>query len=160
MGSSTGHGDDQYYIPVIDVLDFPAQAEKLIAACEEWGCFRIINHGIPEALMAEMNSVPQSFFDRPLEIKQRNANAIADRGYIINKGLPLHEGIGPLYEGMGAYDSASPGALDTFCDQLEASPHQRCSLSLSLSTTCIHYFILMDYIYIYIYTLFMGLFIN
>ncbi|KAA8524074.1 hypothetical protein F0562_010495 [Nyssa sinensis] len=105
-------------IPEIDMQDFEQQSGKLIAACEEWGCFRIINHGIPVSLMSEIKLVARSLFDLPMEIKQRNAEVVAGKGY-----SPLDMD-NPLLEGLGVYDMALPGAVDKFCDQLNATPQQ------------------------------------
>ncbi|KAA8527943.1 hypothetical protein F0562_035188 [Nyssa sinensis] len=106
-------------IPEIDMKDFPGQSGKLIAACEEWGCFRIINHGIPITLLSEMKSVARSLLDLPVDVKQRTADAIAGKGY------SPPDMANPLLEGLGVYDMASPGAIDSFCDQLNATPQQR-----------------------------------
>ncbi|KAI3964593.1 hypothetical protein MKW92_027183 [Papaver armeniacum] len=59
-------------IPVIDLQKFPGQSAKILEACKKWGCFRIINHGIPDKLMSDMKQVVRALFDRPLEIKRRN----------------------------------------------------------------------------------------
>lgn len=111
-------------VPVIDLLEFgdslASEAyKKLREACEEWGCFRIVNHGISLNLMAEMKEVVRSLLDRPIEIKRRNTDVIAGSGYMAPSA------INPLYEALGLYDLDSPEALCTFCDQLEALPHQR-----------------------------------
>ncbi|KAM7523925.1 hypothetical protein LguiA_013827 [Lonicera macranthoides] len=108
-------------IPAIDLKDFPAQLPELVKACEEWGCFRLLNHGdiLPESLMLEMKSVVRTLFDLPEEIKRRNADVIAGSGYVAPSA------INPLYEAFGLYDIASAQAVDAFCTQLNASPLQR-----------------------------------
>ncbi|KAK3034167.1 hypothetical protein RJ639_034307 [Escallonia herrerae] len=108
-------------IPVIDLQDFPAQSPELVKACEEWGCFRIVNHGniLPASLMSEMKRVVGSLLDLPPEIKRRNTDVIAGSGYM----APSQ--INPLYEALGLYDMASYQAVDAFCTQLNASPSQR-----------------------------------
>ncbi|KAK2967151.1 hypothetical protein RJ640_026542 [Escallonia rubra] len=90
-------------IPVIDLQDFPAQSPELVKACEEWGCFRIVNHGniLPATLMSEMKRVVGSLLDLPPEIKRRNTDVIAGSGYM----APSQ--INPLYEALGLYDMAS-----------------------------------------------------
>ncbi|KAL3813533.1 hypothetical protein ACJIZ3_014801 [Penstemon smallii] len=106
-------------IPVFDLRDFTAS--EFIKACEEWGCFRIVNFEsiLPVSLMQEMKKVVASLLELPLEIKQRNVDAIAGSGYR-SPGL-----INPIHEGLGLYDIASDQAVDAFCTQLEATPHQR-----------------------------------
>lgn len=110
-------------VPVIDLNDFPNQSCKLIQACEEWGCFRLLNHHhiLPTTLMSEMKSVVRSLFDLPVEIKRRNLDAIQGSGYV----APTAKN--PFYEALGLYDMASPADVDNFCTQLNlnASPHQR-----------------------------------
>ncbi|XP_052206421.1 2-oxoglutarate-dependent dioxygenase DAO-like [Diospyros lotus] len=110
-------------VPVIDLEEVAWESQKrqklIIEACEEWGCFRIINHGISAALMQEMKSVVRALLDLPIEIKRRNSEVIAGSGYV----PPSIKN--PLYEGFGLYDFASTQAVATFCTQLHASPHQR-----------------------------------
>ncbi|XP_015889491.1 2-oxoglutarate-dependent dioxygenase DAO-like [Ziziphus jujuba] len=107
-------------IPVIDMQKFPdsGEYEKLKEACEEWGCFRIVNHKIPLTLMSEMKTVVRSLLDLPMEIKNRNTDVIAGSGYMAPTA------VNPLYEGLGLYDLGSPLAVRNFCAQLDASPHQ------------------------------------
>ncbi|KAK2970856.1 hypothetical protein RJ640_006519 [Escallonia rubra] len=116
-------------VPVIDMQDFPSQAEKLVGACEDWGCFRLINHTIPATLMSEMKSVVRSLLDLPLEIKQRNRDAITGSGYVAPTA------INPLYEALGLYDIGSVEAVRAFCAQLDASPLQRCPFLSSATRT-------------------------
>ncbi|CAN4080403.1 unnamed protein product [Withania somnifera] len=108
-------------VPVIDLQDFPRQLSKLIWACEQWGCFRILNHDniLPVSLMAEMKKAVRTLLDLPTEIKKCNKDVIAGSGY-----MPLSEK-NPLYEALGLYDMSSPEDVDAFCTQLRASPHQR-----------------------------------
>uniref|UniRef100_A0A5B7BSY9 2-oxoglutarate-dependent dioxygenase DAO n=1 Tax=Davidia involucrata TaxID=16924 RepID=A0A5B7BSY9_DAVIN len=107
-------------VPVIDLQDhFPSQSQKLIEACQEWGCFRIINHHIPITLMSEMKSVVTSLLHLPMEIKRRNTDAIAGSGYVAPSKANPH------YEALGLYDLGSPEAVQSFCTQLDASPQQR-----------------------------------
>ncbi|KAL0430370.1 UNVERIFIED_CONTAM: 2-oxoglutarate-dependent dioxygenase DAO [Sesamum radiatum] len=69
--------------------------------------------------MYEMKEVVASLLELPLEIKQRNVDAIAGSGYRV-PGL-----INPIHEGLGLYDIASSQAVDAFCAQLDATPLQR-----------------------------------
>ncbi|CAA0829175.1 2-oxoglutarate (2OG) and Fe(II)-dependent oxygenase superfamily protein [Striga hermonthica] len=70
--------------------------------------------------MMEMKCVVRSLLELPPEIKSRNADvAIAGSGY-----MPPSQ-INPLYQALGLYDMASPLAVNAFCDNLGATPHQR-----------------------------------
>ncbi|KAJ0468769.1 putative gibberellin 2-beta-dioxygenase [Helianthus annuus] len=108
-------------IPVIDLQDFPNQSSKLIAACEEWGCFRLLNHHevLPVTLMSEMKAVVKSLFDSPVEIKRRNVDVIPGSGYMAPTTKKQ------LLEALGVYEMTSLRDLDEFCSQLDVSPHQR-----------------------------------
>jgi len=110
-----------YAVPIIDLETFPEQSKLLIQACEEWGCFRIINHHriLPAPLAAEMKGVALSLLDLPAEIKQRNIDVIAGSGYMAPSK------INPHYEALGLYDISSSDAVEAFCTQLDASSQQR-----------------------------------
>ncbi|CAA0816096.1 2-oxoglutarate (2OG) and Fe(II)-dependent oxygenase superfamily protein [Striga hermonthica] len=68
-------------VPVIDLsgLDGPphlrlSTVKAISSACELWGFFRIINHGIRESLLEEMLGVAQEFFDLSLDEKMKYAS--------------------------------------------------------------------------------------
>lgn len=84
-------------VPVVDMQKGEGLAEELVKACEEWGCFRIINHGLSTELMAQMKVVAASLFELPEEIKRRTFDVGHGQGYVVQE----------------------------FCDQLDASSHQR-----------------------------------
>lgn len=115
-------------IPVIDLLDFPNQSSKLIQACEDWGCFRLLNYHqfLPATLMSDMKSVVPSLFDLPEEIKRRNISVIQGSGYYAKN---------PLNEALGVYDMASQPHVEEFCSLMDATPHQR-YVFLSLRVFC------------------------
>ncbi|KAH8518199.1 hypothetical protein H0E87_000142 [Populus deltoides] len=106
-------------VPTIDLQEFPGQYEKLRRACEEWGCFRLVNHNISLALMADMKRVVRSLLDLPFDVKKRNLDVISGSGYM----APSQ--VNPLYEALGLYDMGSSQAVETFCSQLDASSSQR-----------------------------------
>ncbi|CAN6563549.1 unnamed protein product [Malus baccata var. baccata] len=117
-----GEGEeDCRTIPAIDLKKFPDAEEyrKLREASETWGCFRLVNHMIPPALMSEMKSVVRSLLDMPMEIKKQNKDVIAGSGYMAPSK------VNPLYEALGLYDLGSGQAVDSFCSQLNASSYQR-----------------------------------
>lgn len=66
-------------IPIIDLknlLDNNHSEEemlKLHMACEEWGFFQLINHGVPHPLIKGMKGLSHEFFKLPLEEKQKYA---------------------------------------------------------------------------------------
>ncbi|XP_074306433.1 2-oxoglutarate-dependent dioxygenase DAO-like [Silene latifolia] len=103
-------------IPIIDMQE--NDVNKLREACEKWGCFRVVNHGVPTRLMAEIKSVAVELLDRPVDIKQRNKEGLPGSGYV---GLTQTN---PVYEAL-AVDILSSLSLPSFCYDLHASPHQR-----------------------------------
>lgn len=106
-------------IPVIDLQESPAG--DVIRACEEWGCFRLLNFQriLPKSLMQEMKAVVGSLLELPPAIKARNREVIAGSGYMAPSATNPH------YEALGLYDMASPTAVEAFCSDLEATSHQR-----------------------------------
>jgi len=119
-------------VPVVDFqkLSEGEEWKKLKEACEKCGCFRVINHPIPETLMKEMKSVVKFVHDLPLEIKLRNKSIIPESGYVPSFAAS------PLYEGMGIYDMhESPQALEDFFSQLDLPPYHRFLSATYLSLT-------------------------
>ncbi|XP_027063812.1 2-oxoglutarate-dependent dioxygenase DAO-like [Coffea arabica] len=106
-------------VPLIDMQDPHGLPEKLVKACEEWGCFRVVNHGIPSTVLSEMKVVCRSLLDLPFKIKQGDSPPGPGQRY-----TPPNMA-SPYFEGLNIYDMASPGAVDDFCTQVHASPHQR-----------------------------------
>nr|CAB3456227.1 unnamed protein product [Digitaria exilis] len=75
-------------VPVIDLgrlLDpqFAEQeADRLRFACEDWGFFQLVNHGIPEEIITNVRSAIHKFFQLPLEVKNTYAQLPGDiQGY-------------------------------------------------------------------------------
>ncbi|KAF8762500.1 hypothetical protein HU200_009470 [Digitaria exilis] len=68
-----GNVCDLAHIPVIDAGELPGGDElnKLRLACEEWGFFQVVNHGIEEELLDEMENLSREFFMLPLEEKEK-----------------------------------------------------------------------------------------
>lgn len=61
--------DDATTIPIIDfqrlLLVDPEESARLHAACQDWGFFQLINHGVPDDVMEAMKASTQSFFALP-----------------------------------------------------------------------------------------------
>ncbi|XP_004299627.1 PREDICTED: 1-aminocyclopropane-1-carboxylate oxidase homolog [Fragaria vesca subsp. vesca] len=70
--------DPEHSIPTIDFAHLTSSnpklradaIEKLGKACEEWGFFQVINHGVPESLMKSMIEACHKFFQLPEEEKK------------------------------------------------------------------------------------------
>ncbi|XP_057829622.2 protein SRG1-like [Cryptomeria japonica] len=69
--------DSKQNVPIIDMGKI-AQAhhreeeiKKIAQACDEWGFFQVVNHGIPHSLIDRVKRIGKEFFQLPLEKKQR-----------------------------------------------------------------------------------------
>eukprot|EP01018_Ginkgo_biloba_P006700 Gb_18198 [translate_table: standard] len=67
-------------IPIIDMakisersLQREDEMAKIAKACEGWGFFQVVNHGVPHSLIDEIKRVGKEFFELPLEEKQKYA---------------------------------------------------------------------------------------
>jgi len=74
--SSLLNTSSQIAIPVIDMELLSGEndcrqkeIEKLAMACEEWGFFQVVNHGIPGSLMEQMKRIAREFVLLPLQEK-------------------------------------------------------------------------------------------
>ncbi|KAH6756810.1 hypothetical protein C2S53_015211 [Perilla frutescens var. hirtella] len=105
-------------VPIIDMQE--EDGEKLVRACEELGCFRLTNHGIPLSLMSDMKAVVRSLLDLPLESKMKNANPDEP-----SKGYTPPNMASAFFDSLSLYDMASPASVQHFCAQMDASPYQR-----------------------------------
>ncbi|KAJ0801529.1 putative gibberellin 3-beta-dioxygenase [Helianthus annuus] len=103
-------------VPVIDMQKVEGSSGEIVKAFEEWGCFRMVNHGVPSQLMADMKAVTASLFDLPEKIQDGAANTKHGMGYI-KRGV-----INPFCEGLSISNILS---VDNLCDNLVVSTHQR-----------------------------------
>ncbi|KAL0913952.1 hypothetical protein M5K25_017447 [Dendrobium thyrsiflorum] len=75
-------GDEEVSGESIPIIDFgklfdseysDEEAAKLHWACEDWGFFQLINHGIPQDIISKFREDIEEFFNLPLEVKERFA---------------------------------------------------------------------------------------
>lgn len=66
---------DDLQVPIIDMealLSVDGQElQKLHFACQEWGFFQVINHGVDSSLVEKFKRETQEFFNLPMEEKKR-----------------------------------------------------------------------------------------
>lgn len=68
---------DSEEIPLIDLssLEDPENVQNVISeigdACEKWGLFQVINHGVPCEAKQRLEKVVKTFFNLPLEEKMK-----------------------------------------------------------------------------------------
>lgn len=76
--SHAADAGSQLAIPVIDLADDERMiAADVASACEEWGFFQAVNHGVSPALMRRAREAWRGFFHLPMPEKQRYANSPA-----------------------------------------------------------------------------------
>ncbi|XP_048337567.1 protein DMR6-LIKE OXYGENASE 1 [Ziziphus jujuba] len=74
-------------IPTIDlsaltIADTQKLASEIGLACQEWGFFQIINHGVPLKLQRKVEKVAKEFFELPSEEKRKvKRNEVNPLGY-------------------------------------------------------------------------------
>ncbi|KAK9077430.1 hypothetical protein SSX86_005767 [Deinandra increscens subsp. villosa] len=57
-------------IPIID-LSKPESKHLLVKACQDFGFFKVVNHGVPLEFIAKLESEAMKFFSSPLSQKQK-----------------------------------------------------------------------------------------
>nr|XP_043629630.1 gibberellin 2-beta-dioxygenase 1-like [Erigeron canadensis] len=57
-------------IPIID-LSKPESKPLLVKACQDFGFFKVVNHGVPMKFINKLESEAIKFFNSPLSIKQK-----------------------------------------------------------------------------------------
>ncbi|KAK8655047.1 hypothetical protein V6N13_107639 [Hibiscus sabdariffa] len=117
--------DHRLTIPAIDLKD-PNAVKLAGQACETWGAFQVINHGIPLNLLEEVESETRRLFSLPAETKMKALRKPAGAtGY----GLPLISKFFPKYmwhEGFTIMGSPAdharmlwPNDNARFCDVMD-----------------------------------------
>lgn len=73
---------DGYLVPVLDAQRVMLQDWQLLGkACREWGVFRLVNHGIPPALLTQIQDQAKQLFSFPFEAKQAMVSTTSSISY-------------------------------------------------------------------------------
>lgn len=92
--SRCGNGKFQSGIPVIDIGDQQEEeemVEKLLEACERWGFFQVVNHGIPTRVMEEMLEGIRRFHEQDVEMKMPFYTRDLSKNVVYNSNYDLYE---------------------------------------------------------------------
>ncbi|KAF8663744.1 hypothetical protein HU200_055068 [Digitaria exilis] len=104
---SPGHRDTFAAVPVVD-LSRPGAARAIVDACERFGFFKVINHGVATATMDRAESETVKFFAQAQAVKDRAGPAYPPFGYG-SKRIGLNGDMGWLEFLLLAYVAAVRG---------------------------------------------------
>ncbi|KAK4425988.1 Gibberellin 2-beta-dioxygenase 2 [Sesamum alatum] len=66
---------DDIQLPIIDLLSSKSNrsqvSKQIVKACEEYGFFKVINHGVPQEIITQMEEEAHNFFSKPGSEKER-----------------------------------------------------------------------------------------
>ncbi|KAL8525130.1 hypothetical protein ACS0TY_014666 [Phlomoides rotata] len=98
--STIGRGDTEkgrISIPVIDLEGVENDSriheevvEKIREACERWGFFQVVNHGIPVSVLEEMLSGVRRFYEQDTETKKLYYTRDVERKVVYNSNFDLY----------------------------------------------------------------------
>ncbi|CAI9783145.1 unnamed protein product [Fraxinus pennsylvanica] len=88
------HGADNLELPIIDFAELqgPNRSQvlnSLASACENYGFFQLVNHGIPYEITSDMVDVSKRFFELPFS--QREKYMSADMGSPVRYGTSYNQ---------------------------------------------------------------------
>ena len=65
--------------------------EKIVEACENWGIFQVVDHGVDQQLVAEMTRLAKEFFALPPDEKLRfDMSGAKKGGFIVSSHLQVN----------------------------------------------------------------------
>ncbi|XP_015580950.2 1-aminocyclopropane-1-carboxylate oxidase homolog 1 [Ricinus communis] len=91
-------GNDKHTIPIIDLKGIDKDPslrreviDKLREACEKWGFFQLINHGIPATVLDEMIDGMRRFHEQETEVKKHFFTRDETRKVIYNTNFDFYQ---------------------------------------------------------------------
>nr|BAQ20605.1 gibberellin 3 oxidase 2 [Lygodium japonicum] len=78
-------------VPIIDLHeeDMHLMVQKIASACENWGVFYVVNHGVHESLVARARELGLQLFSLPADFKQKAMPIRNQAGFFEGFGKPL-----------------------------------------------------------------------
>ncbi|XP_048332223.2 gibberellin 3-beta-dioxygenase 1 [Ziziphus jujuba] len=131
--------DDRLFsIPLIDLMN-PNASDLICQACESWGAFQLIGHGIPSKLIEEVDSESRRLFALPSEQKLKTLRSPGGAaGYGIARISPFfpkymwHEGFTILGSSKDHAKELWPHDYERFCETMDEYQKQMKMISHKL----------------------------
>jgi hypothetical protein len=87
-----------HVIPVIDLVDIDNKdssihqgiVDKIKEACETWGFFQIVNHGIPLSVLEELKDGVKRFYEQDTEVKKALYTRDKNRSFVYNSNFDIY----------------------------------------------------------------------
>ncbi|XAR48993.1 Deacetoxyvindoline 4-hydroxylase [Bertholletia excelsa] len=87
-----GLGTSRFNIPIIDLAGPHGDVVNQVKdACETWGFFQVINHGVPGMTMEEMLEGVRRFHEQDTEMKKQFYSRDVKRSFIYNSNFDLYK---------------------------------------------------------------------
>ncbi|XP_052188597.1 1-aminocyclopropane-1-carboxylate oxidase homolog 1-like [Diospyros lotus] len=91
-------GESRFVVPIIDFEPINSGQErrreivkKVRDACENWGFFQVINHGVPTSVLGEMIEGDRRFHEQDAEVKKQFYSRDVTRKFIYNSNFDLFQ---------------------------------------------------------------------
>ncbi|XP_042517446.1 gibberellin 3-beta-dioxygenase 1-like [Macadamia integrifolia] len=125
FNSSVGLNDPLVSVPVVDLTQ-PNVVKLVGRACQEWGAFQVINHGIPMGLIKDTESEARRLFSLPTEQKHKALRPPdGSTGYGLARITAYfdkkmwHEGFTMMGSPVEDASKLWPEKYKSFCDVME-----------------------------------------
>ncbi|KAK2352613.1 1-aminocyclopropane-1-carboxylate oxidase protein [Trifolium repens] len=85
-----------HVIPIIDLVDIDNKdihqgiVDKIKEACETWGFFQIVNHGIPLSVLEELKDGVKRFYEQDTQVKKDLYTRDMNRSFIYNSNFDIY----------------------------------------------------------------------
>ncbi|KAK1412509.1 hypothetical protein QVD17_33819 [Tagetes erecta] len=116
-------------IPVIDLsLDTVTLSHHIVTACQDYGFFKVVNHGVPIQVVSKMEEAVHGFFSKPASEKVKvKANPPSPFGYGC-RNIGFNGDVGELEYILLQANSLTSTSSDTFNVVAEQPTNFRCAV--------------------------------
>lgn len=119
----------RFKVPIINFEDVDKDSvqraeiiQEITNACEKWGFFQIVNHGIPGQVIDQMIDGVRKFFEQDLEVKRQFYSRDFTKKFIHNSNFDLYSAPASnwrdTFSCVVAPDPPDPQELPTVCREI------------------------------------------